>query len=244
MYQFCSCITSLTPGLPIHWQHFRVELLSGTNMRRCLQFLPVFVLGSWKCICFRTWLMMNLTSAGDLTLQEHSGQTGTLLYVRSTTLLYSNLQSDSRAMGQNTNWGIYLIVRLTANKLQCKRGRWVSSSKSGCCGFSNVSSTSSLLAAFHEVWFPGSVCGPQPLILGIWATTRDQHGSPGCNKPCLSCSSHGIAQPGLSFVHWAGISVGRKPWGGADKPKISEQSSDCLCSDGALDLQFDFSQPS
>lgn len=65
---------------------------------------------------------MTLPGAGDLTLQEHSGQTGTLLLVRSTTLLLSNLQSDSRAEEQNTNRGIYLIVRLTANKLQCKRG--------------------------------------------------------------------------------------------------------------------------
>lgn len=146
-------------------------------MRNCLQFLQVFALGSWKCICFRTWLiMMNLSSAGDLTLQEHSGQTGTLLLVRSTTLLFSNLQSDSRAMGQNTDRGIYVIVRLTANKLQCKRGQWVSSSKSGCCGFSNVNSASSLLAAFHEVWLPGSMFGSQPsrpLVLGFWATTRE-----------------------------------------------------------------------
>lgn len=95
---------------------------------------------------------------------------GTLLLVRSTTLLLFNLQIDSRAMGQNTIRGISLIVRLTANKLQCKRGQWVSSSKSGCCGFSNVSSASSLLAALHEVWLPGSVNGPQPLwplVLGF-----------------------------------------------------------------------------
>lgn len=47
--------------------------------------------------------MMTLTSAGDLILQEHSGETGALLLVRSTTLFLSNLQSDSRAMGHNTN---------------------------------------------------------------------------------------------------------------------------------------------
>lgn len=49
----------------------------------------------------------------------------------------------------------------------------------------------------------------------------------------------------LGCLLYIGLALEKKktPWGGADKPEIPEQSSDCLCNDGALDLQFDFSQP-
>lgn len=189
---------------------------------------------------------MTLPGAGDLTLQEHSGQTGTLLLVRSTTLLLSNLQSDSRAEEQNTNRGIYLIVRLTANKLQCKRGRRVSSSKSGCCGFSNVSSASTLLAAFHKVWLPGSLHGPQPsrpLVLGFWATAKEtsvvlQAASSlvWTSAPMAWLSLRCLLYTGLAFL-WGKtlgeVQITWNPWAELR-----------LCSDGGLDLQSDFAQPS
>lgn len=135
-------------------------------------------------------------------------------------------------MGQNTNRGIYLIVRLTVNKLQCKRGQWVSFSKSGCCGFSDVSSASSLLAALHEVWLSGSVRVPQPsraLVLGFLATTREtsmvlQAAS------SLVWTSAPVAQLSLGCLLYMGLVFlwGKKPWGGADNLKsLSRAQTAC-----------------
>lgn len=57
--------------------------------------------------------LLTLTGAVGLILQEGGGQDcGTLPWVRNTTRpSLSNLQSNSEAVGQNTNRGVHLIVR-------------------------------------------------------------------------------------------------------------------------------------